>query len=278
MRKCLFKEAGVQRLGLNCESNCRKRGGQFCQQPLRAGFRKTADLLVSERGRNVCTRVTIERALLALGVVLLAIYVGVRMQSTVLAWLAVRSFEVSTTTSPISEKPDRKLGSLRVNFSLWSQPRINAYKRSLAQHFLAPLAVLRVASIDLEVPVLHGTDDLTLNRGAGWIKGTARPEERGNIGIAGHRDSFFRGLKDLKMGDTLELVAQDRTNAYVVDDIRVVSPDEVSVLRRGVTPSLTLVTCYPFYFVGSAPQRYIVHASIVRSQSLSGGNVGRVIP
>jgi sortase A len=130
------------------------------------------------------------------------------------------------------------------------------------------LAVLRVRSIDLEVPVLEGTNDLTLNRGTGWIPGTTRPGAPGNIGIAGHRDGFFRGLKDLKVNDTLELVTGDRTYTYSVDQIRIVNPNDVSVLRPSAAPSLTLVTCYPFYFVGSAPQRYIVHASVRRSQSL----------
>lgn len=220
------------------------------------------------------TRVTIERALMALGVILFTIYVGVRIESTVLARVAVKSFEASTRTSLISKKPDRKLN---VNLSLWSERRIDAYKRSLAHHFL-PLAVLRVSNIELEVPVLDGTDDLNLNRGVGWIRGTARPEESGNVGIAGHRDGSFRGLKDLKMSDTVDLVTHDRTDTYVVDDMRVVSPDDVGVLRPAATPSLTLVTCYPFYFVGRAPQRYVVHASIVRSQSLNGGRVGGVIP
>jgi sortase A len=176
----------------------------------------------------------------------------------------MQSFEASTR-SPTSEKPERKLDSARVNLSLWSAARIDAYKRTLAQHLRPSLAVLRAKKINLEVPVLEGTDDLTLNRGAGWIRGTARPEDWGNIGIAGHRDGFFRGLKDLKMGDTMELVTPGRTDTYVVDNIRIVNPDDVSVLRPGVARSLTLVTCYPFYFVGSAPQRYVVHASVLRS-------------
>jgi sortase A len=164
-----------------------------------------------------------------------------------------------------------------VNFSLWSEPRIDAYKRTLAQHLLPALAVLRVPKIELEVPVLEGTDDLTLNRGTGWIRGTARPEEWGNIGIAGHRDGFFRGLKDLKTGDTMDLVTRGRTDTYVVDDMRIVNPDDVSVLRRGVARSLTLVTCYPFYFVGSAPQRYVVHASIIHSPALNTATHGESI-
>jgi len=226
---------------------------------------------MTSEGKAIRTRALIERGLLALGTMLLAVYVAARIHGAVLSRLTVQSFEASARTSLISEKLDRNRGPFRVNFNLWSEPRIEAYKQSLAQHFLPALAVLRVSKIQLEAPVLDGTDDLTLNRGAGWIRGTARPGEEGNVGIAGHRDGFFRGLKDLKMGDTIDLVTRARTDAYVVDEIRVVSPADVSVLQPRSKPSLTLVTCYPFYFVGSAPQRYIVHASIVRSQSLNAG-------
>ena len=212
----------------------------------------------------VQTRATMESGLLVLGASLLTFYAVAHIQSTVLARIAVQRFEASTT-SLTSEKPERKPDSLGVNLSLWSAPRIDAYKRTLARHFQPALAVLRVQKIKLEVPVLEGTDDLTLNRGAGWIRGTARPEDFGNVGIAGHRDGFFRGLKDLKMGDTMDLVTRGRTDTYVVDDIRIVNPDDVSVLRQGGARSLTLVTCYPFYLVGSAPQRYVLHASIIRS-------------
>jgi sortase A len=210
-----------------------------------------------------------ESGLLAFGASLLTFYAVAHIQSTVLARIAVQRFGASTPSSLTSKKPERKLDSPSVNFILWSEPRIDAYKKTLAQHLLPALAVLRVQKIELEVPVLEGTDDLTLNRGTGWIRGTARPEQWGNIGIAGHRDGFFRGLKDLKMGDTMDLVTHDRTDTCVVDDIRIVNPDDVSVLRPGVARSLTLVTCYPFYFVGSAPQRYVVHASILRSPALN---------
>jgi sortase A len=81
------------------------------------------------------------------------------------------------------------------------------------------------------------------------------------MGIAGHRDGFFRGLKDVVLGDALELETTSGTQTYIIDSIKLVTPDDVSVLRNEPTSALTLVTCYPFYFVGSAPQRYIVHAS-----------------
>lgn len=214
-------------------------------------------------------RILTERVLLALGMALLAVYVAGRIDATVLSRLAVRSFELSLPPPSTSDRPRHGPDSFPVAFSLWSQPRIEAYQHSLAQHLQSPIAILRVTAIKLEVPVLNGTDELTLNRGAGWINGTSRPGERGNIGIAGHRDGFFRGLKDLKLGDAIDLVTRNRTETYAVDQMWVVSPDDVSVLQPTSNPSLTLVTCYPFYFVGSAPLRYIVHASRIRSQPLS---------
>lgn len=225
-------------------------------------------------------RITMERVLLALGMALLAVYVAGRIHATMLSRLAVQSFELSLPRPSAPEIPQHRPHSFPVEFSLWSQPRIEAYKQSLAQHLESPIAVLRVTAIKLEVPVLNGTDELTLNRGAGWINGTSRPGERGNIAIAGHRDGFFRGLKDLKLGDAIDLVTRNRTETYSVDQMRVVSPDDVSVLQPTSNPSLTLVTCYPFHFVGSAPLRYIVHASRVRSQPLAadaGGTLGAAV-
>ena len=116
------------------------------------------------------------------------------------------------------------------------------------------------------MPVYDGTDDLTLNRGVGRIIGTARLGEEGNTGIAGHRDGFFRGLKDIAPGDTVELKLLSRVDQYVVENIQITSPEDVSVLQPTAKPSLTLVTCDPFYFAGSAPQSYIVSATFTRSQ------------
>jgi len=148
-----------------------------------------------------------------------------------------------------------------VDFSLWSAERVREYKESVTHDTGLPLAVLRIPKLRLEVPVFDGTDELTLNKGAGRIVGTARLGESGNTGIAGHRDGFFRGLKDISPNDGLDLILPDRTEHYVVSDIQITTPEDVSVLRPTATPMLTLVTCYPFYFVGSAPQRFIVRAT-----------------
>ncbi len=151
------------------------------------------------------------------------------------------------------------------DLSLWDPKRIDAWRNELTRPGPAPLAVLRVPTIALEVAVLPGSDEFTLNRAVGHIEGTALPGTDGNAGIAGHRDGFFRGLKDVGPGDAIELQTLQRKEVYQVERVWIVYPEDVSVLDPTTTRSLTLVTCYPFYHVGPAPQRYIVRA--VRSGS-----------
>ena len=122
------------------------------------------------------------------------------------------------------------------------------------------LAVLRIPRIGLEVPVLEGTDESTLKRAVGHIEDTAIPGAAGNSGIAGHRTSFFRGLKDIRPGDVIELETPAGVERYRVERTWIVDPEDVSVLEPTPSPSVTLVTCYPFNYVGSAPRRFIVRA------------------
>ena len=129
--------------------------------------------------------------------------------------------------------------------------------------------MLRIPKIRLEVPVLPGTDDRTLDRGAGHIDDTPPPGAAGNSGIAGHRDGFFRGLEDIAAGDAIELDTLQGKQVYRIERTWVVEPEDVSVLDPTPTPALTLVTCYPFYFVGSAPQRFIVRAVRVGDTTMS---------
>jgi sortase A len=149
-----------------------------------------------------------------------------------------------------------------VDFSLWSSRRIDAYEESLLARFAQPLAVLGVSRVRLRVPVLEGTSSAVLDRAVGHILGTALPGQQGTVGIAGHRDSFFRVLKELRLGDTIELQTENGIYEYRVNKLLVVDPNDIGVLQSTRTASLTLVTCYPFYFVGSAPKRYIVEATI----------------
>jgi sortase A len=206
-----------------------------------------------------------ERIAWVLGIMLIAVYGAVRVHGAVLKQQDLARFEQARLEASNANLAGGDAGSkLRlpadVDTSLWSAGRIEKYEHSLEQGTPLPLAVLRIPKIRLEVPVLEGTDDYTLNRGVGRIESTARPGEPGNVGIAGHRDGFFRGLKDIARGDAIELVTLHGTDSYVVDQIRIVDPDDVDVLGATIEPTLTLVTCYPFYYVGSAPRRYIVHA------------------
>src|SRR5215467_7547837 len=206
------------------------------------------------------------RFMLISGLLILGIYLGARVYATFSSRSEARRLE---NRPPASRQPvaqEHAAGPSFVfkepDFSLWSPQRIKHYQLSLAAQLGPPVALLRIPKIRLEVPVLEGTDDLTMDRAVGLIAGTARPGENGNIGISGHRDGFFRGLKDIHEGDGIELVTATGTHTYTIDHIVLVKPTDVSVLAPRPRPSITLVTCYPFYFVGSAPQRYIVQASM----------------
>jgi sortase A len=122
------------------------------------------------------------------------------------------------------------------------------------------VARLEIPSVELTALVVDGVDDVTLRRAVGRIPSSARPGESGNVALAGHRDTDFRGLRHLKRGDLVELRTGDGKYAYEVEWIRIVEPDRVDVLQDGAYPTLTLVTCYPFHYVGKAPMRFVVRA------------------
>jgi sortase A len=195
------------------------------------------------------------------GLLLVLIYVGNRAYSAIYSRTIVQSFWASQASArnPVEGRPQSQGG--RPDLRLWSGKRIKGYRASLLVNVPPPLGVLDIPSLGLSVPVLEGTDDLTLDRAVGHIRGTAALGESGNIGVAGHRDGFFRALKDIQVGDAIDLHSQGGTSHYLVDEIQIVPPNDVSVLETRAKASLTLVTCYPFYFVGSAPLRYIVHAT-----------------
>lgn len=146
--------------------------------------------------------------------------------------------------------------------SLWAPGRIADYEASLSAQLPPVLGVLEIPSVGLEVPVYSTSTGQTMDRGAGIIDGMAYPHEAGNIGISGHRDGYFRLLKDVQVGDTLVLQTLVGTKQFRIDATQVVEISDTSVLQDTSDQTLTLVTCYPFYFVGHAPQRFIVTASL----------------
>ena len=210
------------------------------------------------------------------GSALLAIWGGYKLNSSLGSRADIRRFEQAkvdlekstvlesqTVEAAVREPEPSHQADLvvptAVDYSLWAEGRIREYEESLAEELGAPEAIFRIPKLDLEVAVLEGTSDFALNRGVGRIVGTAGIGEGGNLGIAGHRDGFFRGLKDLETGDRMEVETLSGVHTYVIDKISIVSPEDVYVLAPSEEPRVTLVTCYPFYFVGKAPLRYIVH-------------------
>jgi sortase A len=122
---------------------------------------------------------------------------------------------------------------------------------------------LEIPRLNLAVMVREGADEGTLSRAVGHIPGTALPGNVGNVGLAGHRDTFFRALRNIRAEDTIELETTAGKYRYVVKSTSIVTPRDVSVLEASGGETLTLVTCYPFYYVGSAPKRFIVHAALL---------------
>jgi len=124
----------------------------------------------------------------------------------------------------------------------------------------ALLGRIEIPSVGIAAMILEGIEYKTLLRAVGHIPGTALPGQRGNAALAGHRDTFFRGLRDIGVDDEITLTTTNGSYRYRVESIKVVKPEDIQVLDSSDEAILTLVTCYPFELVGPAPRRYIVRA------------------
>lgn len=143
----------------------------------------------------------------------------------------------------------------------WSAKRVTDYESILVtQGHATPEGILRIPAVGIELPVYSGTEERNLTLGAGRIEGTPPLGNPGNTGIAGHRDGYFRALQHIKVGDAINIETMSSRARYQIVDLTVVNPEDVYVLDPTDTDSITLVTCYPFYFQGDAPQRFIVRA------------------
>jgi sortase A len=123
-----------------------------------------------------------------------------------------------------------------------------------------PWGRIEISTIGLEAMILEGTDARTLRRAVGHIPGTPLPGQQGNVAITGHRDTFFRPLRNIRKDDEIRLTTLSGSYRYWVDSIKVVEAKDMGVLDNSEDEILTLVTCYPFYYVGPAPKRFIVRA------------------
>jgi sortase A len=124
------------------------------------------------------------------------------------------------------------------------------------------VGMLDVPRLQLSTPVIEGDDDRTLKRAVGHLPDTPMPWDAGNSAMAGHRDGLFRPLKGVKIGDEIRFRTTREEFRYRVTKTAIVMPDDLSVLApQSDAATLTLITCYPFYYVGTAPKRFVVHAS-----------------
>jgi sortase A len=230
----------------------------------------------------------VERGLLIAGVVLLGVAAAAYAHRTIMVRAELKQFEEArlqesrragtsqanaTGAAPDSVTASGPAGNIGRNSGSQADPLLQKYAlrdsaggevRGLVTTTQPgrTLAVLRIPRLHLKVPVLNGTDAVTLNRGVGRIAGTAFPGVAGNLAIAGHRDGFFRSLKEVRSGDRIELATVHATYVYTVDRTLVTDPGDLSVLDQRGNASLTLVTCYPFHYIGAAPRRFVVEASL----------------
>lgn len=167
-------------------------------------------------------------------------------------------YVAALTAGEIGRRTDIEYFSAEPDMSLWSAQRVHDFKLAQKQVVAEPLAILRVPSLKLTVPVYPTTTEVHLNRGVGVIPGMALPDRGGNLGLAGHRDGFFRVLKDIAPGTVVEVQTHRRTHRYRISAVEIVDKSDGRLLADTDEPTLTLVTCHPFYFVGDAPRRFVV--------------------
>lgn len=142
----------------------------------------------------------------------------------------------------------------------WGSDRAHQNQPLRHPHVGDILGRIEIPRIHVSVVVLEGSDSRILRLGAGHIRGTGLPGMIGNVGIAAHRDTFFRPVREIRPNDLITLTTVRGVFRYRVEGTEIVDPEDVQVLHRTEDAQLTLVTCYPFYYVGSAPKRFIVHA------------------
>jgi len=240
----------------------------------------------------------LERLFFIAGLLALGIYGGARIYSTAYQSYAAYSFDRQLSGRPVSilgflshvigikksesaaTAPKTVDGARLLRDMVYapefvpenkgfSAGRLRDYRKAPNPASGSVLGRLEIPSLDLSVMMVEGTNGWMLNRAVGHIEGTALPGQNGNVGIAGHRDGFFRPLKDIDRNDTITLTTLYGRFTYQVKAVKVVKPKDVKVLSSTSKPTMTLVTCYPFYYVGDAPDRYVVTAELIKSESPS---------
>jgi sortase A len=195
----------------------------------------------------------LERLLIIIGIVCLGYFVYVTAETALYQAYETRELDAILASAP----EPRPVATTSVDVPLAPlPPRAEPRSGSL-------LGRLEIPRLHVSAIVRAGSDARTLRLAIGHIGGTALPGERGNVGLAAHRDTFFRRLGEIRVDDQVRLVTRDGTFTYRVEGTRVVEPQDVWVLDQTTDPALTLITCYPFRYIGSAPQRFIVRAQLI---------------
>lgn len=206
----------------------------------------------------------IERALIVIGVLCLGAWAYVWIDAQIYQYRENRLLEQAEAARSNPQATSRAaetdaLGAFREERS----PSRAEKTRSEPLEPGSLVGRVEIPRIGVSAIVLEGVDKKTLRRGVGHIPETPLPEGGGNVALAAHRDSFFRSLKDIRKNDIITLKTLENTYYYRVDWTEIVRPEDTHVLADSGAPELTLVTCYPFYYVGSAPKRFIVRAERV---------------
>lgn len=189
----------------------------------------------------------LEQFLLVLGLVCLGYFGYVSLESALYQAFENRELDAILASAPAPAAP------------VAASPVV---RRRPAPANGAPIGRIEIPRLGVSAVIRAGSDARTLRLAVGYIPGTALPGEGGNIGLAAHRDTFFRRLRDIRTGDEIRIVTPEGTFAYAVQRTNIVQPKDTWVLNHTAEPALTLVTCYPFNYVGSAPQRFIVRAAM----------------
>jgi len=203
-----------------------------------------------------------EIVLLSIGLVALGVWLGSIAWTRLVQRYESRVFDhelqhPANKPSPVVPGTGRTCGE--------SQPRGACAAVPVPRNSL--IGRLSIPRLGLEAMVREGDTAGTLSVALGHIPGTAMPGQNGNVGVAGHRDTLFRGLGAIRRDDLILFQTRQGTYRYQVAATQVVKPTDVAVLRDGKFPELTLVTCYPFYYVGSAPERFIVKARLAADEA-----------
>lgn len=166
-------------------------------------------------------------------------------------------------TKSFQERLNRRLEAFKTPRDSPVMTRADATRREASASGL--IGRIDIERLGVSVLVVEGTSSRSLRQGVGHVEGTAYPGERGNVGLAGHRDSYFRPLRKIESGDKIRLQTPDGHFVYQVDSTLIVSPKRSDLMKSGDEARLTLVTCYPFYYIGPAPRRFVVLAHEVDS-------------